>query len=236
MELARLQQPLIGAVELRQTGEHDGADRDIDADAERVGPAHHLQQPGLRELLHQPPVAREHAGVVDADAAADQLRERPAEPGGEAERADRVRDRVPLLARAELRRQQRLSPLQRGGLREVHDVDRRLVGPHQLLEQLVQRLQRPREVQRHRPLRLVDQRRVAPGPARQVGPQRGHVAERGRHQQELRLRQAEQRHLPRPAALRVAVDSGTRPSPPARRPPPRPPAGRCWPGSPRYSR
>ena len=70
----------------------------------------------------------------------------------------------------------------------------------------MQRLQRPREVQRHGPLGVVDQRRVAAGAPRQVLAQRGDVAERGRHQQELRLRQHQQRHLPRPAALRLGVE------------------------------
>ena len=40
-----------------------------------------LEQPGLGELLHEPPVARQHAGVVDADALPQQLRQRLAEAG-----------------------------------------------------------------------------------------------------------------------------------------------------------
>ena len=168
VELARLQDPLPRAVELGQPGEDHGADRDVDADAERVRPADHLQQPGLRQLLDQPAVARQHAGVVDADAAADQPRQRPAEAGGEAEAADRVGDRVALLARAQLRRHERLRALERRGLREVDDVDRRAIRPHELLEQLVQRLQRPGEVERHGPLG-----------ARRRGPSRGRSAGSG---------------------------------------------------------
>jgi hypothetical protein len=113
VELARLQDPLARAVELGQPGEDHGADRDVDADAQRVRPADHLQEPGLGELLHQPAIARQHAGVVDADAAADQPRERPAEAGGEAEVADRVGDRRALLARAQLGRHERLGALER---------------------------------------------------------------------------------------------------------------------------
>ncbi len=113
---------------------------------------------------------------------------------------------VALLARAQLRRHQRLRALERRGLREVDDVDRRAIRPHELLEQLVQRLQRPGEVERHGPLGVVDERRLAAGPPRQVLAQRGDVAERRRHEQELRVRQAEQRHLPRPAALRLGVE------------------------------
>ena len=104
---------------------------------------------------------------------AHELGERLAEAGGEAERADRLGDRVALLARAELGADSSdWARLQRRGLREVHDVGRRLVDPHQLLEQLVQRLQRPREDQRHRALGVVDQRGLAAGAARQVLAQR----------------------------------------------------------------
>jgi hypothetical protein len=106
--------------------------------------------------------------VVHADAAAHELGQRLAEAGGEAEGADRLGDRVALLAGDELRREQRLRALHRRGLGEVHDVDRRLVGADELLEQLVQRLDRPRERQRDRALRVVDQRGLAAGPARQV--------------------------------------------------------------------
>ena len=168
VELARLQDPLPRTVELGQPGEDHGADRDVDADAQRVRSADHLQQPGLGQLLHQPAVARQHAGVVDADAAADEPRQRPAEPGGEAEAADRVGDRRPLLARAQLRRHESLRALERRRLREVNDVDRRAIRPHELLEELVQRLQRPREVERHGPLGVVDEGRLAPGPPGQV--------------------------------------------------------------------
>ena len=113
---------------------------------------------------------------------------------------------VALLARAELRRHERLRALERRGLREVNDVDRRAIRPHELLEELVQRLQRPGEVERHGPLGVVDEGRLAAGPPGQVLAQRRDVAERRRHQQELRVRQAEQRHLPRPAALRLGVE------------------------------
>jgi hypothetical protein len=47
VELARLEQPVARAVELGQAGEDDGADRDVDADAERVGAADDLEQAGL---------------------------------------------------------------------------------------------------------------------------------------------------------------------------------------------
>ena len=66
---------------LVSAGEHDGADRHVDADAEGVGAADDLEQPGLGELLDQPAVLRQHPGVVDADAVPDQPGELLAEAG-----------------------------------------------------------------------------------------------------------------------------------------------------------
>jgi hypothetical protein len=126
-------------------------------------------------------------------------------PGGEPEVADGLGDRVLLLAGAHVDAHQRLRALQRGGLGEVHDVDRRLVGAEQLLDRLVQRRHRVREDQRHRPLGVVT---TAVGrPVRRVRSlEPGDVAERRRHQHELRLRQLEQRHLPGPAAVGLGVE------------------------------
>ena len=64
---------------LRQAGEQHGADRHVDADAEGVGAADDLEQPGLGQLLDQPAVLRQHAGVVHADAVPDQPGQRPPE-------------------------------------------------------------------------------------------------------------------------------------------------------------
>ena len=55
---------------LREPREEHGADRDVDADAERVGAADDAQQALLRELLDEQPVLRQQARVVDADAVA----------------------------------------------------------------------------------------------------------------------------------------------------------------------
>ena len=126
LELAHLQLPLTRAVVLRQPAEQHGADRDVDADAEGVGAAHDLEQPLLGQRLDQPAVARQHAGVVHADAHPDEPRQRLAERRGEPEVAQRVGDDVALLAGRDLDAGQRLRPLQRGDLGEVHDVDRGL--------------------------------------------------------------------------------------------------------------
>ena len=93
-----------------------------------------------------------------------------------------------------------------GGLGEVHDVDRRLAGLDELLEGVVEVLHRPGEVQRDRPLGVGDDGDVAARTPRQVVDEERDVAERGRHQQELRVRQLEQRHLPGPAAVGLGVE------------------------------
>ncbi|MGC4071077.1 MAG: hypothetical protein QM760_00875 [Nibricoccus sp.] len=59
------------AVVFEKLGEDDGADGDVDADTEGVGAADELEKPFLRELLDEDAVAREQAGVVDADAVAE---------------------------------------------------------------------------------------------------------------------------------------------------------------------
>ena len=145
-------------------------------------------------------------GVVHADAVLHQPGQRLAEAGAEPEAADQLGDPVLLLAGADVDAGQRLRPLERGGLGEVHDVDRRLVGGEQLLERLVHRGQRPLVAQRHRPGGAGDHRGRPPGTPGQVVHEPGDVAERRGHQQELRLRQLEQRHLPGPAAVGLGVE------------------------------
>ena len=58
------------AVVLAELGEEHGADRDVDAHAERVGAADHLEQALLRQLLDEQPVLGQQAGVVQPDAVA----------------------------------------------------------------------------------------------------------------------------------------------------------------------
>ena len=128
VELARGQLPHPGSVVLGQAGEQHGADRHVDADPERVGAADHPQQAALGELLHETAVLGEHAGVVHADPGADQARQGRAEPGREAEPADRLGDRVALLAAGDPCARQRLRALDGGRLGEVDDVDRREAG------------------------------------------------------------------------------------------------------------
>ena len=206
VELACLEHPLPAAVVLRQAGEHHRPDRHVDADAEGVRAADDLEQAGLRELLDQASVLRQHPGVVHAHAVLHQSRQGLAEAGAEPEAADQLGDPVLLLAGADVDARQRLGPFQCRDLGEVHDVHRSLVGGEQLLDRLVHRCHRPLIAQRDRTGDARDDRGLPLRTTTQVVDEPGHVAERRGHQQELRLRQLEQRHLPGPAAVGLGIE------------------------------
>ena len=204
-ELAIRQDPHARPVVLAQLGEQHRADRHVDADAERVGATDDLEQPVLGELLDEQPVLRQQAGVVDADAGGDEAPQVLADRRVEAEPVERLANGV-LLGPAE--RIEGEVVLRRFGgllLREVDEVDRRLAARQQLLDAVVQRRGAVLEVQRDGSLDRRDEGRVAAGPRGEVAAEELDVAERRRHEQELGVRQFEQRHLPGPAPLRVAV-------------------------------
>ena len=72
MELAGAQTTHLVAIELGERGEHHGVDGYVDADAERIGAADDGQQALLCQALDQQTIARQHAGMVHADAASKQ--------------------------------------------------------------------------------------------------------------------------------------------------------------------
>src|SRR6185295_7159616 len=68
LEVAHLEHRDLLAVELGELGEQYGADRDVDADAERVGAADELEEALLSQLLDEQTVLGQEPRVVDADA------------------------------------------------------------------------------------------------------------------------------------------------------------------------
>jgi hypothetical protein len=140
------------AVELAEPREQHRADRHVDAGAERVGAADHLQQPELRQLLDQDAVLRQQPGVVQADAVAQPLAD--VGPYGllKSKPAMRVGDLRLLLARADLQAREVLRAAGRLRLREVHHVDRRLALVDELLDGVGERHLGVGVLERHRAL------------------------------------------------------------------------------------
>ena len=154
VELARLQQPGLLAVELRQRREQHGADRHVDADAQRVGAADDLEQASLGERLDEAAVLGQHAGVVHADAVPDQPGQRLAEAAREPEVADQRGDGLPSPACVHtFTLISAWACSSACGLGEVDHVDGCLVGGEQFLQRLVQRLDQVGEDERQRAAR-----------------------------------------------------------------------------------
>ena len=165
--------------------------RQVDPDAEGVGADDDAQQAGLGEPFDESAVLRQHPAVVDPDAVVQQARERAAEARGEAEAHERLGDRFALGPGRHLRRGERLGVGEHLGLGEVDDVERRLVGCEERLDRLVQRRAAVLEAKRHRSRGRAHDRDGAARAAREALLDGARVAERGRHEDELRPGQLE---------------------------------------------
>ena len=144
--------------------------------------------------------------MVHAHAAAQQALQRFAERRGELRALHGLLDRLALLLGCHAVACQVLRTGKRRILREMDDVQRALVLTQRKLDRSLERGERVFVRQRHRTRGVGDVRDIARGlTAQQIGDLRD-VAQRGAHEQELRLRQREQRHLPCPAAVGIAKE------------------------------
>ena len=125
VKIPRAQDAGLLAVELAQPREQHGADRHVDADAERVRAADDLEQSLLRELLDEHAIFRQQAGVMQPDAVPQPFLDFRAVRAGELEAFQRVGDRGFFLARADVDAGEILRALRRFQLREMHDIHRR---------------------------------------------------------------------------------------------------------------
>ena len=151
VELARVEAAHVAPVELGELGEKHGVDGDVDAHAERVGAADHGEQSLLGELLHQEPVARQHAGVVHAHSREDEALQGLAKGGGEAHPLDGFLQGLTLLLGGDAIARERLRALEGGLLREVHDVERRVTIAKRQLHGALERRLDELVRERHRP-------------------------------------------------------------------------------------
>ncbi len=193
------------AVELAELGEEHRADGDVHAHPEGVGARHHLEQALLRQLLHEQAIPREKPGVVQPHAVAQEALQVLAERGLEAHRHERLAQRLLLVLGREVRAHEVLGLLRRGALGEVDEVDRGPPRLHQVLDGLVQRRLPVLELQRDRAVARAHLCHRAPGDRAEALADGRHVPERRGHEQEARLLEEEEGHLPGHPALPVGV-------------------------------
>ena len=135
-----------------ESSEEDRANGHVDADAQGIGAADDLQEPALRELLHQEPVPRQEPRVVDPDAVTDETLQFTAERAPEALPDERVRDELLLGLGAIVHAEEILRRLCGAPLCEAHDVDRRALLLDEVVDGLLHGDLLVGERERHGPL------------------------------------------------------------------------------------
>ena len=194
------------AVKLGELRKHHGVNGHVDANAQRVGAANYRQQPLLGKLFHQQTITRQHSGVMHANTAKQQTLQRFAKLGGKLARPQRSFDLLTLLLAGYAKARKSLRRSEGGVLREMHYVK----GPF-----VVTQGQFYRAFERHK-LVLVFQGNGA----RSIGNNiyrcsrfrlQGlrnlrNVSQRRAHKKELCMGKREQRNLPSPTAVGVAVE------------------------------
>ena len=138
VELTGAQATHLVAVELGERGEDHGVDGHVDADAERIGAANDGQQALLRQALDQQAIARQHTGVVHADATSKQALEDLAKSRGEARAFGGFLNSLALLLAGDAKIGERLRRRKGGILAKVHDVERGLATAHGELDRALE--------------------------------------------------------------------------------------------------
>ena len=205
LEVADREDGHLLAVELAELGEDDGADGDVDADAERVGAGDDLEESGLGEALDEEAILGEQAGVVDADAGGDEAAERGAEGAVEAEAGELFADAVAGILVGDVGAGEVLAELGGFALGEADDVDGGAPAAEEVCDGLVEEGLFVGELERDGALLGLHERDGSAGAGLQVLLDGGDVAERGRHEEEAASGQGEQRDLPGRAAVAVGV-------------------------------
>ncbi len=200
LELAHAQAPHLRPVELRQAREQDGADGDVDAHAEGVGSGDDEEDALEGESFDEAAVLRRHSRVVDPDPVEEEAAQRLTEALGEGEPLDLLGDARLLVLRREVDREQSGGEFDGPVLGVGDDVDGGLVMADEGPRRIGERFRRVFEVERHGAGRRGDHRGIAPGRVRHRPPDLGGVAEGRGHEDELCLRQFEERDLPGPAS------------------------------------
>ena len=168
LELAHAEKAVLLSVELAQLGEQHRADGDVDPDAQGVGAADHLEQAALAQPLDQAAVARQQAGVVQADAVAEKAQQLLAIGAVQALVAQGGLDGLFLLLAAHVHAHQVLHFLGGCALGEVHQIDGRAIELDEVGNGFVQLGVPVLEVERHRTDRAAHARHLAAGEGRHL--------------------------------------------------------------------
>lgn len=193
------------AVEFGEAGKQDGADGDVDTDAEGVGSADDFEQAALGELFDEHAVLGEKPGVVEADAVAEPALDLGAVGAGELEALNGGGDGGFLLARTHIEAGEILGALRGVGLGEMDDVNGGLAAFHEEFEGFGEGRFRVGELEGYGAVLGFDGDRRAAVEAGQFLFEEGGVAEGGGHQEEAGLVQGKQRRLPGDAAVAVGI-------------------------------
>ena len=156
-EVPGAQNPGATAVVFAQPGEHHRADRHVDADAQCVGAANHLEQARPGQLFYQEPVFRQESRVVDADAVAQDLGQFAAVGAAEIGVVKGAGDGGLFLLAAIVGGQQVARGLGACVLGEVDQIDRCPAGLHEFGHLVLQQGGGVGKFQRHRALVGVDE-------------------------------------------------------------------------------
>ena len=205
-ELTVAQDARGASVVFAELREQHRADRDVDANAQRVSTADDLEKAGLREPFYEESIFWQQPGVVHADACHEEPSEALAERRVEAESADQFFNPLLLFLRERVEADVALCCFGRVALREVNEVNRCSTRLQERLDRGVEQRCPVLEVERHRSLRRLDQNGLATGPLGQFVLEKPGVAKCRRHQQELTVRKFKDRQLPCPTALRVGIE------------------------------
>ena len=204
-EVAHGERGGLGAAVFPELGENDGAERDVDADAEGVGAADDLEQALLRELLDEDAIAREEAGVVDADAVAEPAFQFLAVGTGETRALEGGGEGGFFLLGADGEAGEVLRGLGGGALGEMDEIGGDAALEEELLDAFGERRLGPLEVERHGPAVAAHDGHGRAGATFDLALDEFRVAERGGHEEEAAAGEGHERDLPGDAALLVGV-------------------------------
>ena len=195
---------LVAAV-LAQAGKEDRSDRHIDANAQGVRAANHLEQSALGQLLDQNAVPRQQARVVQPNARPQPpLDVRPVRTGKLHPFQSGGDGRFFLTSRRG-QTGEILSALGRIGLGEMHHIHRTLTLADEGLDGLGQRGLGIAELQRYRTGHRLHRHTGQPVQTGHFSLEEFGLAQGRRHEQEPALGERQQRHLPGHAPLAVGV-------------------------------